>query len=258
MFQEKIVPTEDKKDKKKKKKAESILEQYKDDPKFQEFLRVHKRNDLESWNNDAIVELAEQFKTKGKVAGKESADDDDDKDLTNAVDENKNKVTPANRSRQFFDVKLANLPYRLKKKHVKTFFAPLKPPSIRIPPKIHGIAYVGFSSEKERNLALNKHKSMFEGHQVLVTKYERREDGDGHPAAGHGGAAQDSKRAKWREQEEGLAAAETVGESGRIFARNLAYTVTEDELQELFAKFGPLAEINLPVDKITRRSKVLL
>ena len=34
--------------------------------------------------------------------------------------------------------------------------------------------------------------------------------------------------------------------------RNLAYTVTEEDIEGLFKPFGPLTEVNLPIDKITR------
>jgi len=155
----------------------------------------------------------------------------------------------------FFHVKLCNLPYKFKKKHVKAFLAPLKPPSVRLPPKIHGIAYVGFLTEKERNQALNKHKSLHEGHQIFVIKYEKplAESGEGSGGGSHAAGA--GANPKWRQQEESLSGAETVGESGRIFVRNLTYSVTEDDLRELFATFGPLTEVNLPIDRLTRRSK---
>lgn len=43
---------------------------------------------------------------------------------------------------------------------------------------------------------------------------------------------------KWKDQEESLRNEETIAESGRIFVRNLAYTVTEDDIEQLFSKFG--------------------
>lgn len=43
---------------------------------------------------------------------------------------------------------------------------------------------------------------------------------------------------KWKDQEESLRNEETIAESGRIFVRNLAYTVTEDDIEKLFSKFG--------------------
>lgn len=45
---------------------------------------------------------------------------------------------------------------------------------------------------------------------------------------------------KWKQQEEALKSEEDVAESGRIFIRNLAYTVTEDEITKLFEKYGSL------------------
>lgn len=62
-------------------------------------------------------------------------------------------------NKQFFTVKLHGLGYNHKKKDVKAFFKPLVPKSIRVPPKIKGIAYVGFANERQMKLALNKNKS---------------------------------------------------------------------------------------------------
>ena len=58
---------------------------------------------------------------------------------------------------------------------------------------------------------------------------------------------------RWKEQEESLKNEETIAESGRIFVRNLPYSVTEEELETLFAEFGPIAEVIVPVDKIARK-----
>ncbi|EPS41419.1 hypothetical protein H072_4687 [Dactylellina haptotyla CBS 200.50] len=43
-------------------------------------------------------------------------------------------------------------------------------------------------------------------------------------------------------------AIEKIEETGRLFVRNLTYSVTESELEELFAQFGELEEVHLPVD----------
>ncbi|KAK8664519.1 hypothetical protein V6N13_084305 [Hibiscus sabdariffa] len=46
-----------------------------------------------------------------------------------------------------------------------------------------------------------------------------------------------------------------VLESGRLFVRNLPYTATEDELTELFDKFGDVSQVHVVIDKDTKRSK---
>lgn len=78
---------------------------------------------------------------------------------------------------------------------------------------------------------------------------------------------------------------EDVAESGRLFVRNLPYTCTEEEINELFAKYGlweasvhclsqlflrvqprlslvcffcfpgPLAEVHFPIDSLTKKPK---
>ncbi|XP_074310808.1 multiple RNA-binding domain-containing protein 1-like [Silene latifolia] len=43
--------------------------------------------------------------------------------------------------------------------------------------------------------------------------------------------------------------------TSRLFVRNLPYVATEDELSELFRKFGNVLEVHLVIDKETKRSK---
>jgi len=38
---------------------------------------------------------------------------------------------------------------------------------------------------------------------------------------------------------------ESIGETGRLFVRNLPYICTEEDLRKEFIKFGPLAEVNI-------------
>lgn len=60
---------------------------------------------------------------------------------------------------------------------------------------------------------------------------------------------------KWVSQEEALKNEEDIAETGKIFVRNLAYTTSEDDIENLFNKFGPLAEVNLPVDSVSKKIK---
>lgn len=46
------------------------------------------------------------------------------------------------------------------------------------------------------------------------------------------------------EMQEALSPKEQIMETGRLFVRNLPYTCTEDELKEVFSKYGPLSEVD--------------
>lgn len=144
-----------------------------------------------------------------------------------------------------FTLKLTNLPYSCKKKDIKDFLRPIVPFSIRIPRNIKGIAFIGFKDEKKYDKALLKNKSIIKGKQILIVKYEKKE------------SANDSSvlNSKWLSQEEKLKNEEGIAESGRIFLRNLSYTTKEEDIQEMFGKFGPIAELNLPIDTTTRTMK---
>lgn len=47
-----------------------------------------------------------------------------------------------------------------------------------------------------------------------------------------------NKNPDWQRQSDSLAHEESIAESGRIFIRNLPFTVSEDELQSIFEKYG--------------------
>lgn len=269
----------------KKQQVQALLDKYSDDPKFQEFMRIHKRNAAEGvWNNDNILEVGRTFEAEHgppKTDDNEKNDDegkekDDEDESIEPVEEKEPKqacnkalsdldylktkqegvlpeeVKPAKakpekpkkepKNETYFTVKLSGLPLKCKKKDLKDFLQPVKPKSIRRPPHVGGIAYLGFATVEEQKRALTKHKSFLQGHQIMVKKYEKiKESVD--------------VQAKWKEQEEGLKHEETLAESGRLFLRNLSYGIVEEDLETLFKPYGPLAEVNLPIDRITRKPK---
>lgn len=87
-----------------------------------------------------------------------------------------------------------------------------------------------------------------DGKQVFVSKYERKE-------APESDEYSNKTNVKWKKQEEALKNEESIAESGRMFIRNLTYTITEDDVRKLFETYGPLSEVNLPVDRVTRKPK---
>lgn len=41
----------------------------------------------------------------------------------------------------------------------------------------------------------------------------------------------------------------------KIYVSNIAFTVTEEELKEIFSKYGPIEDIKLVIDRMTGRSR---
>ncbi|XP_071445939.1 probable RNA-binding protein 19 [Hetaerina americana] len=199
---------------------------------------------LEDENDNLANKDISDFEYLQNLKGMKNDEKGDGKSEKADVTEKKPKKEPI----ELFTVKIRGLGFKARKSHVRHFFHPLKPYSIRLPPRIKGIAYVGFRTEREMKQALGKNKGFLAGRQIMVNKYEEKDS----IAAGE----QDKPSSwKWKDQEESLQHEETIGESGRIFVRNLAYTVTMENVEELFAKYGPVVEVNVPVDWITRKPK---
>ncbi|KIJ13743.1 hypothetical protein PAXINDRAFT_170284, partial [Paxillus involutus ATCC 200175] len=52
-------------------------------------------------------------------------------------------------------------------------------------------------------------------------------------------------------------AKETIQQTSRIFLRNLAFSCTDVELLELFQPFGEIAQVHVPLDRVSKQSKGL-
>ncbi|CAN7985348.1 unnamed protein product, partial [Ixodes hexagonus] len=248
---------------KKEKFAEAFLKDLEGDEEFEEFLEVHSANKA-AWGNDtrAPANIA-VTKTKKAVSDQDKSDEQEaslerdteprskDKKTGSTSPEKASQSLPKESDSQKetksklpvqefnFAVKVSGLPYKCKKKQIKDFFKPVKVASLRLPPKIRGIAYLGFKSEKEMKQALNKHRSFMAGHKLEVTKYTKKV----------------VPEQKWRKFESLGDPTETLADTGRIFVRNLSYTATEEDIEALFRKFGPISEVHLSIDKFTRKPK---
>ncbi|CAH0391023.1 unnamed protein product [Bemisia tabaci] len=281
-------PVDENKKKNKKNKNKDIdpdiqnkLDKYKDDPMFTEFLEIHGK-DKSVWKNDAPLLNENEADKDTKIEGTEdsgidhegdsndeSSDESEklasadisDKDylklktLKNTEDAKelltKAKKTKAEKSQKYdklFTIKLTNLPFKARKRDVKAFLKPFKVDSIRVPQKIHGIAFVGFKSEETFKKVLKaKNKSFLNGKQILLHEYVKIEPKESN--------SEEDRQSRWKAQADALKSEEDIGESGRIFIRNLSYAVTEDDLQNLFSKYGDLTEVIVPIDRLTRKSK---
>lgn len=252
------------------------LLQHKDDPLFLEFLDLHAGTKGKMvWDNDVVenrrqVDSVDKSREKDGDSGceEDSVVENEDKDSAKEGEgtekklsdleymetlKNKSKAATVEKTghgtKKFFTVKVRGLGCHHKKKHVKQFFKPLKAHSIRVPPNIKGIAYVGFKTQSLMKQALNKDKSFLEGKRLFVTVYEAKDN--------ENELADDKKKdPKWKKQEDALTNEESIAESGKIFFRNLPYDPTiEDEVKKLFEKYGQLSEFDLPLDKTTGKLK---
>jgi len=68
---------------------------------------------------------------------------------------------------------------------------------------------------------------------------------------------EDEKKKKSKSARRDEAEVEDIAESGRLFIRNLSYGVTEGEIAQHFGKLGPIAEVHLPIDSVSKKSKGL-
>ncbi|KAK0445041.1 uncharacterized protein EV420DRAFT_1648558 [Desarmillaria tabescens] len=50
---------------------------------------------------------------------------------------------------------------------------------------------------------------------------------------------------------------ETILQTSRLFVRNLAFSCTDTELQELFSRYGEISQVHIPLDAQTKQSKGL-
>lgn len=284
-----VAEKEEKKKEKKNKKErmDEIYGEHKNDPKFIEFMNVHdKGNDI--WNNDLGLMDESDDETPGKSKDSKTVtkpvptqststqpvDDDggetvkladqsiSDMDYFNSL-KNKSETKAKKETKKgetqitdLFTIKIREIPFKTKRKDVIKFFKPVKVFSIRLPMRKHGFCYVGFKTEKEFSKAMLKNRSFLNGKQVILMDFtEKNKESAQQKENGVEKEEKISKNPKWAKQEEALKDEEDISESGRIFFRNLSYTTTEDQLQTLFEKYGPVTEISLPIDPVTRKIK---
>ncbi|XP_044269129.1 probable RNA-binding protein 19 [Tribolium madens] len=252
---------------KKKKEDETVelLKKYQDDPMFEEFLELHNPEDSKKLRK-IIQKEKEQNETKSESEEEEeeasSSENEAKEEMQNRLADQKisdleymkklvkKKEKPKKEPKklELFTLKLRGLPYNCKKKDIKQFLKPVTPFTIRLPAKIHGIAYVGFKTEKDYKKALLKDRSFIAGKQISVMQYSGKNNTEQEETS-------NNVKKRWVNQEEALKNEEDIAETGKIFVRNLAYTTTEDDLENLFTKFGPLVEVNLPVDPASKKIK---
>uniref|UniRef100_A0A6Q2X722 RRM domain-containing protein n=1 Tax=Esox lucius TaxID=8010 RepID=A0A6Q2X722_ESOLU len=212
-----------------------------DDEGFQEFVSVHQnRKQVPVWANDTLPQSAASDIGKEKKRKKKPDSDDYlnfDSDESDEEQEEEEEVEEEEEDEG---------------NQVREFMTPLKPVAIRILKNTTGnrtgYIYVDLHSEEEVKKALKKNKDYMGGRYIEVF-----------PTRGRGEWQSErrekvSERSFTRELKEDEVE-EDIAESGRLFIRNLPYTCTEEELQDLFSKHGPLSEVVFPIDNLTKKPK---
>ncbi|NXW76026.1 RBM19 protein, partial [Hirundo rustica] len=152
-----------------------------------------------------------------------------------------------------FTVRLRGAPSNITEaslQKIREFFFPLKPVAIRMGQKAQGknsgYIFVDLKSEAEMQRALKRKKEFLGGRCVEISRC-RNTTKETVPAKPDHQPWQ--RRLRDDEEEEDLS------ESGRLFVRNLPFTSTEEDLEKVFSKYGPLSEIHFPIDKLTKKPK---
>nr|XP_022340473.1 probable RNA-binding protein 19 [Crassostrea virginica] len=152
-------------------------------------------------------------------------------------------------------LKMRNLPASAGQRSIKEFFNPIIPNDIRIPQnnlkKPIGVAYVDFSSEKDLIDAMRRNKNFIKSKRIYLKKCESGEETP--VSTGEKETQRDEQSADKKRWEEHEAQMDSVAETGRLFVRNLPYNCTQEDLEEKFGKYGPLAEVHLSIDTVTKK-----
>ncbi|NXV45520.1 RBM19 protein, partial [Uria aalge] len=148
-------------------------------------------------------------------------------------------------------VKLRGAPFNITEaSFIRDFFFPLKPVAIRIGKntqgKNTGCVFVDLKSEAEVQRALKRKKEYIGGRCVEIFRCRN--------------TPKETLTAKpdnqlWQRRKRDDEEEEDLSESGRLFVRNLPFTSTEEDLEKIFSKYGPLSEIHFPIDRLTKKSK---
>ncbi|NXO00824.1 RBM19 protein, partial [Rhinopomastus cyanomelas] len=149
-----------------------------------------------------------------------------------------------------YTVELHGAPPNITEQKIRDFFLPLKPVAVRIGKKARGkkagYIFVDLKSEAEVRRALKRKKEYMGGRciQIFRCRNPPKQTVTEKPDI------QSWQRRKRDDEEE-----EDLSESGRLFVRNLPFTSTEEDLEKIFSKYGPLSEIHFPIDRLTKKPK---
>ena len=169
--------------------------------------------------------------TEDHVSSSESCDEE--------VEESSPKLT----------LKMRGLPFSATEQDVKNFFHPVNVKEIRLVQtakgRPSGRAFVDFYNESDLKQSLKHHKEYMNNRYVELFVDEG-------PSVTKKGATDEGLKQQQLSRHYELSSKsedENLLDSGRLFVRNLPYSITEEDITKLFEKYGPLTEVTIPLDK---------
>lgn len=253
--------TKDAKKQKNNKLSESIFEEVEQEPEFKEFLNLQRnlgdKNKINQiWADDVDMKADITKSSDDENVKKDSDTTKSDKPYKRHKRSRGKKNKPAKlKPREIFvhTLKVQGFPDTTRRKDVKDFFKPTELLSVRLN-KRDGVCYVSFKDESDLKYAMKtKHLRFYnQTHQIKMWRHDVKKSR----------IFKETIREKVRQKEEQLnkyemssIGTEPVEESGRLFIRNLNYTCTQEDLEEVFREYGELTEVHFPIDKKTSLPK---
>lgn len=198
-------------------------------------------SDVQFLRSKVVKRLGEDQESSGEdhmrlledhVSSSESCDDEE-------VMENIPKLT----------LKMRGLPFSATEQDIKDFFHPVSIKEIRLVQtakgRPSGRAFVDFYNESDLKQSLKHHKEYMNNRYVELFVDEG-------PAVRKMVEEEEvgiKQQRSLKHEVDGKSEAESLLDSGRLFVRNLPYSITEEDITKLFEKYGPLTEVMIPLDK---------
>lgn len=240
-----------------------VFEEVKDEEEFKEFLSLQRnlgdnKNAKQIWADDGEMDVCNTapddpnsqdsgFKTRDS----QHTDDTKPRKRHKRSRGKKKSVKSAPKELFVHTAKISGYPDSARRKDIKDFFKPLEILSVRLN-KRDGVCYVSFKDDGDLRFALRKNMQFWGTSRIKMWRHDVKKSK----------VFKETVREKVKQKEEAhkkyeavLAETEPLEESGRLFVRNLNYTCTQDDLEQVFSQYGELTEVHFPIDKSTSLPK---
>ena len=152
-------------------------------------------------------------------------------------------------------IKIRGIPYTSKERDIRQFFSPIPIVHCRL---IHsrknnaltGVCWIELENENDMSKAMLKQKSILTIEKSGEHRYLELKSYIKNKNLLNKSTNSAKKVFKTYEPTD-----EAIGETGELFIRNLSYRTTEQDLEQLFSPFGPITNINMPIDALTKQPK---